>query len=152
MDSLRREQILATVSSAAAKQAACGHRALHREPDRTCAISARVAEQARLPALTLAGGCSKWERTSAKMQTESVSSWLPVPTKAQKTLRYGGKRKTSPWMYFQPVSSWSSPAANQVAVVRLVSHCHFSASGYPAAGVSSLLSTMEYDRTAALLR
>ena len=52
-------------------------------------------------------------RTSAKMQTESVSSWLPVPTKAQKTLRCGGKRKTSPWMYFQPVSSCSSPARRE---------------------------------------
>ena len=43
------------------------------------------------------------------MHTAMVRIWLPVPTHAQNSDRCGGKRNTSPWMYFHPVSSWSSP-------------------------------------------
>lgn len=37
---------------------------------------------------------------------------VPVPTNEQKRDLFGGKRKTSPWMYFQPDSSSSIAAAH----------------------------------------
>ena len=38
-------------------------------------------------------------------------TWKPLPTKAQKRFLLGGKRNTSPWMFFQPDSSVSSSTA-----------------------------------------
>lgn len=62
------------------------------------------------------------------MQTAMVRIWVPVPTHAQNSDRCGGKRNTSPWMYFHPVSSWSSagkdtmtPTSPSVPLSRLCS-------------------------------
>ena len=44
------------------------------------------------------------------MHADMVRIWVPVPTHAQNSDRCGGKRNTSPWMYFHPVSSVSSAA------------------------------------------
>jgi hypothetical protein len=56
-------------------------------------------------------------RASAKMNRLRKKICVPVPTNAQNSDLLGGKRKTSPWMYFQPDSSSSMAAAavrNQV--------------------------------------
>ena len=42
-------------------------------------------------------------------------TWLPVPRKEQNRFLWGGNLNTSPWMYFHPVSSWSSSTATTTA-------------------------------------
>lgn len=43
-----------------------------------------------------------------KVTTYRVNSWVPEPRAAAKRDLYLGYLNTSPWMYFHPVSSWSS--------------------------------------------
>jgi hypothetical protein len=40
--------------------------------------------------------------------TYRVNSWVPEPREAANRDLYLGYLNTSPWMYFHPVSSWSS--------------------------------------------
>lgn len=41
-----------------------------------------------------------------------ANSWEPEPRAAANTDLYFGYLKTSPWMYFHPVSSWSSAVSS----------------------------------------
>ena len=62
-----------------------------------------------------------------KMAMAMTKIWVPVPTQALNKDNRGGNLKTSPWMYFQPVSSSSAATSagqlltSHIKVVAVVS-------------------------------
>lgn len=56
-------------------------------------------------------GMKKLSNASANSDDVSASIYVPTPKMAAKRPVLPGNRNTSPWMYFHPDSSWSSPSS-----------------------------------------
>mmetsp|Transcript_8114 Transcript_8114/g.14831 ORF Transcript_8114/g.14831 Transcript_8114/m.14831 type:complete len:210 (-) Transcript_8114:513-1142(-) len=52
------------------------------------------------------------ERAKPRRKRVAKMSWVPVPTAAQKSDEFSGKRNTSPWISFQPDSSSSNVSSS----------------------------------------